>query len=436
MSKQWPDLKKEMDNIQVPLEKLDKIIQNTAPPMKKKKSKLKIVSYTAGAAAVALFIFVGSASVSPAMAKIASHVPLIGTFFNDVQDEGLQIAGQKGLTQIIDQSSKDSGITLTITEMFYDGTRLVFGYTQESLFAIGELERPTFEVNGREINFSSSYSGEFITPQKYKGMVEINPTEELPEEFELNMRIDAIGLIPGKWKFQFHVKQSNQVLVIRPEEAQIIEEMKVKINSLKIGPAGTDLAVQITSKEEEMNLEPYDLEFFLVDDRGNVLDLLGKDAHGDTENGVVETQVGYLFNPLKEGTKKVSVIPYKLEDKFPLEKVMIPLEGKKSPFKLSQGDFGDILVTEIQSNKEQIIVYFDVNSEFLYDNRLTRNPIWLEDEHGNNLVLEEAPFAKRIEGNSFKQVFKASELERAHLATFQYPKPIMYDEFELQVPDK
>lgn len=95
MSKQWPDLKKEMDNIQVPLEKLDKIIKNVAPSIKKKKSKLKIVSYTAVAAAVALFIFVGSASVSPAMAKIASHVPLIGTFFNDVQDEGLQIAGQK-----------------------------------------------------------------------------------------------------------------------------------------------------------------------------------------------------------------------------------------------------------------------------------------------------------------------------------------------------
>lgn len=436
MSKQWPDLKKEMDNIQVPLEKLDKIIKNAAPPMKKKKSKLKIVSYTAGAAAVALFIFVGSASVSPTMAKIASHVPLIGTFFNDVQDEGLQIAGQKGLTQIIDLSSKDSGITLTINEMFYDGTRLVFGYTQESLLAIGELERPTIEVNGREINFSSSYSGEFITPQKYKGMVEINPTEELPEEFELNMRIDAIGLIPGNWNFQFHVKQSNQVIVVRLEEAQMIEEMKVEINSLKIGPAGTDLAVQITSKEEEMNLEPHDLEFFLVDDHGNVLDLIGKDAHGDTESGVVETQVRYLYSPLKEGTKKVRVIPYKLENHFPLEKVMIPLEGQKYPLKLSQGDFGDITVTEIQSNEDQIIVYFDVNSESLYDNRLTRNPIWLEDEHGNNLMLEEAPFAKRIEGNSFKQVFKESEIERAHLATFQYPEPILYDEFEVQVPGK
>lgn len=435
MSKQWPDLKKEMDNIQVPLEKLDKIIKNTAPQLKKKKSKLKIVSYTAGAAAVALFIFVGSASVSPAMAKIASHVPLIGTFFNDVQDEGLQIAGQKGLTQIIDQSSKDSGITLTITEMFYDGTRLVFGYTQESLFAIGELERPTFEVNGREINFSSSYSGDFITPQKYKGMVEINPTEELPEEFELNMRIDAIGVIPGNWNFQFHVKQSNQVMVLRPEEVKMIEGANVKINSLKIGPAGTDLAVQVNSKEE-MDFQPFDLEFFVVDDGGNVLDQLGKDAHGETENGVVETQVGYLFSPLKEGAKKLRVIPYKLEDNFPLEKVMIPLEGQKYPFKFSQGDFGAITVTEIQSNEEQIIVYFDVNSESLYDNRLTRNPIWLEDEHGNSLVLEEAPFAKRIEGNSFKQVFKASEIERAHLATFQYPKPIMYDEFELQVPDK
>lgn len=436
MSKQWPDLKKEMDKIHVPLEKLDTIIKNTVQPVKKKRSMIKIVSYSAVGAAVALSVFIGTASVSPAMAKIASQVPLIGTFFNDVQDEGLQIAGQKGLTQVIDQSTKDSGITLTINEIFYDGTRLVLGYTQESLFAIGELERPTIEVNGKEINFSSSSSGKFITPQKYKGMIEINPTEELPEEFELSMRIDAVGLIPGTWKFEYNVKQSNEVIVIRPEVVKMIDEAEVKISSLKIGPAGTDLAVNVMSEEKETNLEPYDIEFFIVDDGGNILDPLGKNGHGDTENGIVTTQLSYLFSPLKEGTKKVRVIPYMLEDKFALEKVIIPLKGQKYPFTLSQGDFGDILVTEIQSNEEQISVYFDIQSDSIYDNRLSRNPLWLEDDQGNSLVLEDSPFAQRIEGNSFKQVFKVSELEKAQIVTFQYPKPIMYEEYEIEVPEQ
>ncbi len=36
MSKQWPDLKKEMDKIHVPLEKLDTIIKNTVQPVKRK----------------------------------------------------------------------------------------------------------------------------------------------------------------------------------------------------------------------------------------------------------------------------------------------------------------------------------------------------------------------------------------------------------------
>ena len=255
-------------------------------------------------------MFIGSASISPAMAKIASHIPIIGTFFNDVNDEGLRIVGQKGLTQIIDQTSKDNGITLTMNEIFYDGTRLTFGYTQESLFAIGELERPTIVVNGKEINFSSSYSGNFVTPQKYKGVIDINPTEELPEEFDIKIRIDAVGLIPGKWEFEFPVKQSNEVTVIRPQEVKMIEQAEVQITSLKLGPAGTDLAVKITMDEENNMLDPYMLDFYILDEEGNILDIVSKSGHGETENRKAVDNLDILYTPLKEGTKKVRIIPY------------------------------------------------------------------------------------------------------------------------------
>ena len=110
------------------------------------------------------------------------------------------------------------------------------------MFFIGELERPTIEVNGEEINFSSGYSGDFVTPQKYKGLIDINPTEELPEEFDIKIRIDAVGLIPGKWEFEFPVKQSNAVTVIRPQEVKMIEQAEVQFTSIKLGPAGTDVA--------------------------------------------------------------------------------------------------------------------------------------------------------------------------------------------------
>lgn len=435
MNSQWPDFKKEMDKISVPIDKLDSIITDTINENRVKKSKKKIALYSLSAAVIGFGLFIGSASISPAMAKIASHIPIIGTFFNDVNDEGLRIVGQKGLTQIIDQTSKDNGITLTMNEIFYDGTRLTFGYTQESLFAIGELERPTIVVNGKEINFSSSYSGNFVTPQKYKGVIDINPTEELPEEFNIKIRIDAVGPIPGKWEFEFPVKQSNEVTVIRPQEVKMIEQAEVQITSLKLGPAGTDLAVKITMDEENNMLDPYMLDFYILDEEGDILDIVSKSGHGETENGKAVDNLDILYTPLKEGTKKVSIIPYIIPmTEGNAEEDSMLLDDQSVPFVLDQGDFGKILITDITYLEDKTIVYFDIQSDAIVDNRLSINPIWLEDANGKNLILEDKPFAERIKGNSFKQEFSTGEKEGLQLKTYKSPKPTVYEGFEIKIP--
>ncbi|MFZ3591766.1 DUF4179 domain-containing protein [Bacillus sp. DJP31] len=435
MSSQWPDLEKEMDKISVPMDNLDSIITSTKNENRFKRSKKRMVLYSLSAAIVGFGLFIGSASISPAMAKIASHIPIIGTFFNDVSDEGLRIAGQKGLTQIVDQSSKDNGITLTMNEIFYDGTRLTFGYTQESLIAIGELERPNIEVNGKEINFSSSSSGDFVTPQKYKGMIDINPTEELPENFDIKIRIDAVGLIPGKWEFKFPVTQSNEVTVIRPQEVKVFEQAEVQISSLKLGPAGTDLDVKVTVDEENNKLDPYMMNFYIIDENGNVLDIVSGSGYGDTENGKEWANLDFLYTPLKEGTKKVRIIPYTIPIKDGmLEEVSLLLDDQSLPFELDQGDFGKVLITDIIYRENRMIVYFAVPSDTIVDNKLSRNPIWLEDGNGKNLVSEDNPYAERIEGNRFKQEFATGEKEGLKLRTYKSPKPIIYEEFEIEVP--
>lgn len=76
---QWPDLKKEMDRIEVPTE-LSAIITNTVNENRAKKSKKKVAFYFLSAAILGFGLFIGSASISPAMAKIASTIPIIGTF--------------------------------------------------------------------------------------------------------------------------------------------------------------------------------------------------------------------------------------------------------------------------------------------------------------------------------------------------------------------
>ncbi|MEH7121887.1 DUF4179 domain-containing protein [Bacillus sp. JJ1773] len=433
-SNQWPDLKKELDKVSVPMDKLDSIITNTIKESRTKTSNKKVALYSFIAAVLGFGVFIGSASVSPVMAKIASNIPIIGTFFNDSLDEGLRLAGKKGLTQVINQSSKDNGITLTMNEIFYDGTRLTFGFTQESLFAIGQLERPTIEVNGKEINFSSSYSGEFVTPQKYKGIIDITATEELPEEFDMKIRIDAVGLIPGKWEFTFPVKQSNEVTVIRPQETKLIEGAEVEISSLKLGPAGTDLSVKVLKDEGNNKIDPYSLNFYVIDDNGNVLDTVTGNGSGEKENGKEIADLKFLYSPLKESSKKVSVIPYIIPvSEEGWEEVSLPLDEQSLPFNVDQGEFGKVLVTKVIYQQDKLVLYFDLQSDVIVDNKLSRNSLWLEDAIGKNLMLEDKPFAERIEGNEFKQEFAAGKKKGLKIKTYKYPKPITYEEFKIDI---
>ncbi|WP_375090926.1 DUF4179 domain-containing protein [Peribacillus sp. RS7] len=435
-SNQWPDLKKEMDKVSVPMDKLDSIITNTINGNRRKMSKKKVVFYSLSAAVLGLGVFIGSASVSPAMAKIASNIPIIGTFFNDSLDEGLRIAGKNGLAQVVNQSSKDNGITLTINEIFYDGTRLTFGFTQESLFADGQIEHPTIEVNGKEINFSSGYSGDFVTPQKYKGTMDITPTEELPEEFDMQMRIDAVGLIPGKWEFNFPVKQSNEVTVIRPQEVKTIEGAEIEISSLKVGPAGTVLNVKVVKDEGNNKLDPYSLNFYVIDDIGNVLDSITGSGSGEIENGKEIAKLNFLYSPLKEDSKKVRVVPYTIPmSEKGLEEVSLPLDEQTLPFIVDQGDFGKVLVTKIIHQQDKTVMYFDLQSDAIVGNKLSRNSLWLEDANGKSLLLEDNPLAERIEGNTFKQEFAASKNKGLQIKTYKFPKPIMYEEFKIDIPN-
>jgi hypothetical protein len=434
MSNQFPDLKNEIDKIKVPVDQLDDIIAMTVHGTTAKKPFRRKVLYTIGTAAAGFALFIGSAMVSPSMAKMASGIPLVGTFFNHIGDEGLRIAGQKGLTQVIGQSAKDSGITLTVNEVFYDGTRLTIGYTQESLVPLGELERPNIEVDGKEINFSSGYTGKFATPQKYVGYMDINPTEELPEEFALKMRIDAIGLIPGKWEFSFPVKQSNQVTVIKPKETKTFDGTEMKINSLKLGPAGTDLSVKVVSDTESGGIDPYQLNFYVVDDQGNVLDMVSGSGSGERVDGKEVADIEFLYSPLKENVERVRVIPYTpsmIENTG--DEISVNLDQLSLPFTLDQGEAGEILIKSIEYKGKKSIVEFEVVSDAIIDNQASRNPIWMEDGNGKNLMSNDKPMAERIDGNTFRQEFVTGEKKGLKLKTYQMAKPVFYEEFVVEL---
>ena len=53
----------------------------------------------------------------------------IGSIFSQSEDEGLVQVSETGLAQVIGETKTVNGKSLTIDELFYDGTRFTFSYS-------------------------------------------------------------------------------------------------------------------------------------------------------------------------------------------------------------------------------------------------------------------------------------------------------------------
>ncbi|MFC9600991.1 DUF4030 domain-containing protein [Peribacillus butanolivorans] len=98
------NVKKEVDKIKIPEDKLDQAIENAIKRGKKKQRSLgKKVIYFSSAAVLLFGLLIGSAFVSPAMAKVISNIPYLGSIFqsepisglifDELEEKGYKISG-------------------------------------------------------------------------------------------------------------------------------------------------------------------------------------------------------------------------------------------------------------------------------------------------------------------------------------------------------
>ncbi|MFE4430811.1 DUF4030 domain-containing protein [Peribacillus butanolivorans] len=98
------NVKKEVDKIKIPEDKLDQAIENAIKRGKKKQRSLgKKVIYFSSAAVLLFGLLIGSAFVSPAMAKVISNIPYLGSIFqsepigslifDELEEQGYKISG-------------------------------------------------------------------------------------------------------------------------------------------------------------------------------------------------------------------------------------------------------------------------------------------------------------------------------------------------------
>lgn len=342
--------KEEINNIPIPIEKLDEIILNTfqGDKYKRKKFTQKKMLYSISAVAVSFILLASSATISPVMANIVSKIPIIGTIFSESGDQGLELVNEQGLTNILGATKSVGQTSITLDEIFYDETRLAIGFSMTSDKPIEEFYLSAglnITINGKAISYGGSYEETEISPTARTGIINIDSLDDLPETFSLG--VTFTGEDGKQWDFSTPISKKSTVQFVAINHTQEVEDVELTVSDVKVSPAG--LQFIFSANSEKIISEASYLDFKVIDDTGNEL----LSHSGVSKMQKVDGKEYYtgerLIDPPKDNVKKLTVTPYITFSRVGTS-VEVDLQGKESKpvtkiFRQSDIEFESFTVT-------------------------------------------------------------------------------------------
>lgn len=312
MTEETQRFKKAVDDIHVPHEKLAAIISETAENAleKRKPSVRKKLLYGTAAASVAAGLLFGLSAGSPALAGVLSKVPLIGSIFSESGDPGLERVSEEGLTNVVQKAQTVGDTTLTVDEVFYDGTRFTISFSLESEKALEDhylSSGPDPTINGEPINFSASYEETKVSANFRTGIYDIAVSEDLPEDdFELGLTFH--GEDGKRWDFTVPVSVHADVTRVAIGHEQQAGGIALTVSDLKIGPTRALITFHTVS-EGDNELANF-IEFKVADEEGNEIESYFGGSQGERIGGKMYTTGSHFFDPLDDDVKELTLTPY------------------------------------------------------------------------------------------------------------------------------
>lgn len=183
------------------------------------------------AAAFLLMLLFGFCAMDPVL---ASKIPLLGDVFSHIQDQVDVTGSYSDYAQTVGQAVTDSGISVTVSEIYCDGISVYASFVIESRkafdpdgsadYSIHQLALDcetcfTDETEKRKLNGVSpaGLEGEFTNPHTFIGMGTYPLSDgAFPESFDFCLKITSIGLpgkpgnlyqymVSGNWEFRIPV---------------------------------------------------------------------------------------------------------------------------------------------------------------------------------------------------------------------------------------
>src|SRR5690606_31775870 len=122
-------IKKAMEQVHVPEDRLDAIIEQAffeTSAAKKKQRRWLAPAVAASVRSAAVL------TASPALANYMAQIPVIGNVFAIFSEEERGLLEYERFSEDVGLSQTSNGITISIEQAVYDGTKVTFTYTVES----------------------------------------------------------------------------------------------------------------------------------------------------------------------------------------------------------------------------------------------------------------------------------------------------------------
>jgi len=259
---------------------------------RKKRIWLRNTGIAVGTAAI---LFFGAGFLSPAVAQVLQHIPFIGSVFEQAGDQGLQQVKRQGQTVTADQTATDKGFSLTISEAFYDGSRLSIGYilrSSRSKSDWGALDMDVY-VDGKKIAFSwNGGSGQVADDQTEILVTDIHPETPLPDRFTLTLDVHKIGQVEGSWKFSFPVTKMHGSQTYTMTASRTYKDIKLTAKEVTLAPSSTRIVLQLVKPHEfptpENAARGYairEYSYEIQDDKGNPIQMMSGSSEGTVKEG-------------------------------------------------------------------------------------------------------------------------------------------------------
>ncbi|MBG9452969.1 hypothetical protein ABE61_02450 [Lysinibacillus sphaericus] len=274
-----------IDSINVPVEKL-RAREKTAIFQAKKKRKVGRTTKQSILVACGLCItLLGSGFVSTGMAEALSNIPLIGPIYKDFRDIASDKIEHDQLTTVIDKQDSKNGLTMTVKEAAYDGSRLIVTvvYTGEKELSMEEeiVGFNYLTINGQPVKPAIGSTGQ--DDINSKTIIEhhqftFSNYNEYGDEIEIAVHGEDLFGYEGKLKVSFPLKKiKGDVFEFYPEvSTKTVDEVyMLTAEKVTFSPLSTriDLTIDYPAKMDENDTWPW-FDFSVVDDNGHVYDKL------------------------------------------------------------------------------------------------------------------------------------------------------------------